>query len=102
MRTYTNDQAQETLARIKGDRAVTREALFKFVMHTLGDKYIKCPGDRLRRVDEIYHKIFRMDFTYRDDLQELVLRLIKRRDWKSIYKIMSWAASPESSPFNHN
>jgi len=101
MLTYTNDQAQETLARVRINRAVTREELFQSIVYMLGNRCIQRPTDRSDRVDEVYHKVIGMDFTYRSDVQDLLINQIKHKDWGSINTIMSWLAYPDSAPLNH-
>jgi len=101
MYTYTNEQAQETIALIKGNKPVKCEDILKAAIFVLCSKQIKTPSSRPGRVEALYQSLIGKRFIPREDTRKLMVRLIKRRDWESLNIIFSWAAFPDGSPFNH-
>jgi len=101
METYTNEQAQETIAQIKSNKPVTKEALMKVTVYILATKYVKYKPSMPCLADGVYKKLVKSEFADCDKAKELLIRLIKRKDWKSLYIVVQWGTFPESAPF-HN
>jgi len=98
---YTEEMAQETIAQIKSNKPVTKETLMKVTVYMLAIKYIKYKPSMPHLADGVYKKLVKSEFADCDKAKELLIRLIKRKDWKSLYIVVQWGAFPESAPFTN-